>query len=60
MAANKTQLNNASVSGFLISVENEQKRKDKSHIINMMEKATGEKPEMWGTSIIGFGTYHYK
>ena len=50
----KTRETDASVDDFLNSVDNEQKRKDSFHVLKMMEKATGEKPKMWGSSIVGF------
>jgi len=56
----KTKQNAASVEGFINSVENEQKRKDSFAILEMMKKATGEEPKMWGTSLIGFGSRKYK
>ena len=56
----KTQRNSASVKAFLDSVADERKRKDAKAIAALMEDVTGEKPAMWGTSIVGFGTYHYK
>lgn len=56
----KTKVNDASVTGFLRSVEDEQKQTDSFEIARMMEQITKEKPKMWGTSIVGFGSYHYK
>ena len=56
----KTRVNEASVTGFLNSIEDEQKRRDSFEILKMMEQVTKEPPKMWGTSIIGFGSYHYK
>lgn len=56
----KTKQNAASVEGFLNSVKDEQKRKDSFAIMHMMQKATGEEPKMWGSSMIGFGTKRYK
>jgi hypothetical protein len=56
----KTQLNDASVTDFLNSVEDEQKKKDSFEIMKMMKQVTRAEPKMWGTSIVGFGTYHYK
>lgn len=56
----KTTVNNASVSAFLNAVEDDRKRKDSKKILKMMKEITGAKPKMWGTSIVGFGTYHYK
>ena len=56
----KTKETRDSVTAFLNAVENEQKRKDCFEIVGMMQEATGLPPKMWGTSIIGFGSYHYK
>ncbi len=56
----KTKLNNASVDEFLNSIRDEQVRKDCWTILEIMQKATKAKPQMWGSSIVGFGTYHYK
>ncbi|WP_425408909.1 DUF1801 domain-containing protein [Hyphococcus sp.] len=50
----------ANVMAFIDSVENETRRKDATKLLAMMKKVTGEKPKMWGPSIIGFGEYHYK
>ncbi len=57
---NKTVETDASVSDFLAGIENEAKRKASEKIVAMMEEVSGEKPVMWGPSIIGFGRYHYK
>ena len=59
MAELKTQVNKASVEKFLRAIKDQQKRNDCSIISKMMEKVTGEKPEMWGASIIGFGRRKY-
>ena len=56
----KTKPNDSSVADFLNSVENEKKRADSYAILDLMREATGVDPIMWGDSIIGFGTYHYK
>lgn len=56
----KTRQNSANVDEFLKSLTDEQKRKDSYVIIKMMEKATKEKPKMWGSSMIGFGEKRYK
>jgi len=56
----KTKPTAASVSSFINAVENETRRKDAKTLLAMMKKVTGEKPTMWGPSIIGFGSYHYK
>ncbi len=56
----KTKITDKSVEKFLDAIESEQKRDDAYAILSMMQKATKEEPKMWGPSIIGFGTYHYK
>ena len=50
----------ASVAEFLARVPDEQRREDAGRLCAMMQEITGEPPAMWGTSIIGFGTYHYR
>ena len=60
MSELKTKKNKASVEGFLKSLENEKRREDSFVVLNLMKEATGEEPTMWGTSIVGFGSYHYK
>ncbi|KPM49147.1 DUF1801 domain-containing protein [Jiulongibacter sediminis] len=56
----KTKENEASVLDFLNSVENETRRQDSLIVMKWMEEITGLPPKMWGPSIVGFGTYHYK
>ncbi len=60
MAEIKTKVTNADVSDFINSVPNEQKRQDGFTLLEMFSRLTGEQPKMWGSSIIGFGQYHYK
>ena len=61
MAEIKTKVNNSSVEEFILSVTNDdQKRKDSFDLLKLMEDFTGQKSRMWGSSIIGFGKYHYK
>lgn len=60
MAELKTQPNEKDVIEYLNSIENEKKRQDSLAIMALMQRVTGEKPVMWGDSIIGFGSYHYK
>ena len=60
MSEPKTTPNNQSVSDFINKIENEVKKQDCFTLIDIMTRLTGEKPKMWGDSIIGFGTYHYK
>ncbi len=60
MTENKTQKTELSVEDFINSIDHEGKRKDAFEILEMMNQITGEQPEMWGTSIIGFGDFRYK
>ncbi len=60
LAEIKTKPTAASVEDFINTVADEQKRKDSFAILEMMRKATGEEPAMWGASIIGFGNVRYK
>jgi len=59
MAELKTQQNNASVTAFLAALDDPQQRADAKKLSKMMREATGSRAKMWGTSIIGFGSYHY-
>ena len=60
MAKLTTALNDGSVEDFLNSVEDVKKQEDSFRILKLMREITGEEPKMWGNSIIGFGSYHYK
>ncbi|NAS12960.1 DUF1801 domain-containing protein [Poritiphilus flavus] len=60
MAQNKTIPNNASVTAFLEAVEDPQKKEDSYKLLELMKKITGKEAVMWGPSIVGFGSYHYK
>lgn len=60
LAEIKTKETLASVADFIDSIADEQKRKDSKVILKLMEKATKEKPKMWGSSTIGFGNVRYK
>ena len=59
MAANKTQPTELSVAAFIDQLPDPQ-RSDAKTLLKLLQSATGEKPKMWGPSIIGFGAYHYK
>jgi hypothetical protein len=59
MAVNKTKATEASVAAFVDALE-PARRLDAKAVMRMMKNATGEKPKMWGPSIIGFGIQHYK
>lgn len=56
----KTKVNDASVEDFLNAITDEKKREDCFELLKLMEQVTNEQPKMWGTSIVGFGSYHYK
>lgn len=60
MSELKTKVNDASVEDFINAIPNETKRQDSHTLLKLFTKITGEKPRMWGSSIIGFGQYHYK
>ncbi|WP_348798193.1 DUF1801 domain-containing protein [Flavobacterium adhaerens] len=60
MVKNKTTETKNSVSDFINTVENATKRNDSLALIEIMQNQTGFEPKMWGPSIIGFGSYHYK
>ncbi len=60
MGTIKTTVNDASVEDFINTVPDEVKKKDSFTLLEIFSWITGEKPKMWGTSIIGFGSYHYK
>jgi len=60
MAEPKTKLTRASVDDFLQSIEDDQVRKDCLRLVDIMQKATKAKPQMWGANIVGFGSYRYK
>jgi hypothetical protein len=60
MAKNKTTETQQSVTDFINAVENDAKRNDVFELAKIMQEVTGFEPKMWGPSIIGFGSYHYK
>ena len=60
MAKNKTIETKASVDAFLKKIKDDKRRKDFSAIMDLITEHTGLEPKMWGTSIVGFGSYHYK
>ncbi len=60
MAELKTQVNNASVEKFINSTKDEGKIKDCMVLLDIMKKIFKEEPKMWGSSIVGFGSFHYK
>jgi len=60
MAENKTTPNDQNVEQFLNDIEDERKRKDSFTLLELIRQVTGMEPKMWGSSIVGFGSYHYK
>jgi len=60
LAVIKTKETDSSVEDFINSVKDEEKRKDSFILLKLMQKATKEKPKMWGSSMIGFGNKRYK
>lgn len=60
MTGNKTVETDASVENFINSVDQEQKRKDSWELLALMSEITGSEAKMWGSSMVGFGQYHYR
>ena len=60
MAENNTKPTKLSVTAFINAVSDPSRRADAKALVKLLQGATGEKPQMWGPSIIGFGSYHYK
>jgi hypothetical protein len=60
MAKNKTKDTDASVDSYLAAIKDEARRKDCEALAKLMASATEHPPKMWGSSIVGFGSYHYK
>jgi hypothetical protein len=56
----KTKPTDVSVAAFLDGISDERRRADCRAVATIMERATGEKPKMWGPSMVGFGQYHYR
>jgi Domain of unknown function (DU1801) len=59
MADNKTKASKLSVAAFIDALTDQTRRADAKALVKLMQSAVGEKPKMWGPSIIGFGSYHY-
>ena len=60
MAKNKTVATDTPVEDFIDVVEDDQRRRDSRDMIALMRKLTGDEPRLWGSSLVGFGTYHYR
>ena len=59
MSELKTRQNDGDVDAYLDSVENPRRREDARQVLTLMREITGDAPRMWGSSIVGFGSYHY-
>lgn len=60
MATNKTIENNNSVTAYINTIADEKKRKDVAELLSLFSQQTGFPAKMWGSAIVGFGSYHYK
>ncbi len=60
MAELKTRPTGASVRDFLKSLPDEVRRKDAARVLELIRAVTGEQPRMWGKTMVGFGSYHYR
>lgn len=60
MAELKTKATKASVAAFLRTMDDERKHNDAREVMALMKDVTGKRPKMWGPSIVGFGSYHYR
>ena len=60
MAESKTTKSDRSVEAFIESLDDDRKREESHRLVTLMQEVTGHEPAMWGESIIGFGTYHYR
>jgi hypothetical protein len=58
--SNKTTATDGDVDAFLDAIADEQRRRDAQLLVNLMREVTGQPPVMWGTSIVGFGSRHYR
>jgi hypothetical protein len=60
MSAPKTKPTEVSAESHIAAIKNEQQRKDAQTLVAVMRRVTKQEPRMWGPSIVGFGTYHYR
>jgi ribosomal protein S17E len=60
MTENKTKATKASVAGYIAAIQDEERRSDCEQLVKLMTGVTGEPATMWGSSIVGFGRYHYR
>jgi Domain of unknown function (DU1801) len=60
MPENKTKATTLSVSAFIDGLTDPARRSDAGDLVELMQRVSGEKPRLWGPSIVGFGSYHYR
>ena len=60
MPENKTKATTLSVTAYIDTLTDPTQRSDAKELVQLMQRASGEKPRLWGASIVGFGTYHYR
>ena len=60
MLENKTKATKLSVSAYIDALTDPMRRSDAKELVQLMQRASGEKPRLWGPSIVGFGSYHYR
>jgi hypothetical protein len=60
MPENKTKPTTLSVTAYVETLTDPTQRSDAKEVIQLMQRASGEKPRLWGSSIVGFGTHHYR
>jgi hypothetical protein len=60
MPENKTKATNLSVRAYIDALTDATQRTDAQELVQLMQRASGEKPRLWGPSIVGFGSYHYR
>ena len=60
MAENKTKATTLSVAAYIDTLTDPTQRSDAKELVQLMQRASGEKPRLWGSSIVGFGTHHYR
>jgi hypothetical protein len=60
MSENKTKATGANAQAYLAAIDDDTRRRDCEALVKLMAEATGHPPRMWGTSIVGFGSYHYR
>jgi hypothetical protein len=60
MSENKTKATRASVAAYIAAIHDEERRRDCKALVKLMSAVTGEPATMWGSSIVGFGLYHYR